>query len=146
MAHIEDLGSHFDAPIDLVWKLITSEEDHGTSHTDRRNIQGAPDGANAMRLTWEQDVGGQWVKVASRVTMVPPVATVVESIEGPLAGSKFVMLYTPNGAKTGVNVVGDFHSPVIPPAQLEPMVLASLERAFNDDSAALKRMASRARA
>jgi len=71
--------------------------------------------------------------------MFPPVAMMVHSIEGPLAGSKFLFYYKPNGPKTGVNVVGDFHSKVIPPAQLESMVLASLEEAYNEDNAALRR-------
>jgi|SRR5579871_437428 len=141
MVHIEDLGSHFDAPIDLVWKFIRSEDDHGASHADRRNVQGTPDGPSSMRLTWEQNVQGHWVKVANRVTMFPPVAMLVDSLEGPLAGSKFLMYYRPNGARTGVSVVGDFQSATIPAAQLEPMVLASLESAFNDDNASLKRLA-----
>jgi hypothetical protein len=143
MAHIEDLGSHFDAPIETVWKFILSPEDHGRSHGNRRNVQGEPDGENGMKVSWEQNVQGHWVKVVNRVTMFPPVAQLVHSIEGPLAGSKFLMYYAPKGAKTQVNVVGDFHSPVIPPAQLETMVLASLEEAFNDDSAGIRAMAGK---
>lgn len=141
MAHIEDLGSEFDAPIDLVWKFINSPDDHGTSHANRRNIQGAPDPEGGMRVSWEQNVQGNWVKVANRVTHFPPVAMMVHSLEGPLAGSKFLFYYAPHGQKTGVNVVGDFHSPVIPPAQLESMVLGSLEEAYHEDNAALRRLA-----
>lgn len=144
MVHIEDMGSQFDAPIELVWKFLQSPSDHGVSHTNRRNVQGAPDGEHSMRVSWEQEVEGKWVKVANRVTMFPPVAMMVESHEGPLAGSKFLMYYKPNGAKTGVSVVGDFHSPVIPPAQLEPMVLHSLEQAYNEDNASLRRLGGHA--
>jgi len=143
MVHIEDVGSHFDAPIELVWKFIQSDRDHAESHSDRRNVHGEPAGPNMMKVTWEQNVQGNWVKVANHVTMFPPVAVLVDSTEGPLAGSKFLMVYKPNGAKTGVNVYGDFHSKVIPAAQLEPMVLASLESAFNDDSAAIRAMAAK---
>ena len=141
MVHIEDLGSQFDAPIDLVWKFIRSDDDHGRSHASRRNIRGEPDGENGMKLSWEQNVQGHWVKVANRVTLFPPVAMLVHSVEGPLAGSRFLMYYRPNGAKTGVSVVGDFQSPTIPAAQLEPAVLASLEEAFNDDNASLRHLA-----
>ena len=142
MVHIEDLGSQFDAPIDAVWRFIQSPDDHGQSHTNRRSVEGGPDAEGGMRLSWEQNVQGKWVKVVNRVTMFPPVAMMVHSIEGPLAGSKFLMYYRPNGAKTGVNVVGDFHSAMIPPAQLEPMVLASLEEAYNEDNASLRRLAN----
>lgn len=143
MVHIEDLGSQFDASIEDVWKFLQSPDDHGVSHPDRRNVTGAPDPEGGMRVTWEQNVQGKWVPVANRVTMFPPVALLVDSLEGPLAGSKFLMYYRPNGAKTGVSVIGDFHSKVIPAAQLEPMVLASLEQAYNEDNAALRRLAKR---
>ena len=141
MVHIEDLGSHFDAPIETVWKFILSPEDHSRSHeTTRRNVRGEPQGENGLRLSWEQNVQGKWVKVVNHVTMFAPVAQLVHSVEGPLAGSKFLMYYAPKGSRTAVNVIGDFQSPVIPPAQLEPMVLASLEEAFNDDSASIRAM------
>ncbi|MCI4366337.1 MAG: hypothetical protein L3K08_01150 [Thermoplasmata archaeon] len=143
MVHIEDLGSHFDAPLDTVWKFIDSPEDHGTSHANRRNIQGAPDPEGGMKVSWEQNVQGNWVKVVNRVSTFPPVAMMVHSLEGPLAGSKFIFYYSPDGPKTGVNVVGDFHSKMIPPAQLESMVLASLEEAYNEDNAALRRLAAK---
>jgi len=140
MVHIEDLGSQFEAPIETVWKFIESENEHGRSHANRRNAKGEPEPGGSMRLSWEQNVQGNWVKVVNRVTVFPPVAMLVHSLEGPLAGSKFLMYYRPNGNRTGVSVVGDFHSAMIPPAQLEPMVLASLEEAFNEDNAALRMM------
>jgi hypothetical protein len=143
MVHIEDMGSHFDAPIETVWKFIDSPPDHGSSHSDRRNVKAEPDGENRMKLSWEQNMQGNWVKVANHVTMFPPVAMLVHSVEGPLAGSKFLMYYSPKGAKTMVSVVGDFQSKVIPPAQLEQTVMASLETAFNEDQAGIRRMASK---
>ena len=143
MVHIEDMGSHFDAPIETVWKFIDSPADHGESHSDRRNIKAEPDGENRMKLSWEQNVQGNWVKVANHVTVFPPVAMLVHSVEGPLAGSKFLMYYSPKGAKTAVNVVGDFQSKMIPPAQLEQTVMASLEAAFNEDQAGIRRMSSK---
>ena len=141
MVHIEDLGSHFDAPLDIVWKFIDSPEDHRSSHANRRNAQGAPDPEGGMRVSWEQNVQGNWVKVANHVTMFPPVAMLVNSLEGPLAGSKFLFYYKANGKRTGVNAIGEFQSAMIPPAHLESMVLASFESAFNDDNAALRRLA-----
>ena len=143
MVHIEDLGSHFDVPIETVWKFLQSEDDHGRSHTNRRNLHGEMDGESGMRISWEQNVEGNWVKVSNRVTMFPPVAMLVHSVEGPLAGSKFLFYYAPKGAKTAVNVVGDFQSSLIPPAHLEKAVLASLEEAFNEDQAAMRRMVGR---
>jgi hypothetical protein len=143
MVHIEDLGSHFDAPIETVWKFINSPADHGASHQDRRDVRGEPDGENRIRSSWEQNVQGNWVKVQNQVTMFAPVAMLVHSVEGPLAGSKFIFYYSPKGDRTGVSVIGDFQSKTIPPPQLEQVVLASLESAFNDDQAAIRQMAGK---
>jgi hypothetical protein len=143
MVHIEDLGSHFDAPLDTVWKFIDSPQDHGTSHTTRRNVQGVPDGEGGMRVSWEQNVQGNWVKVVNKVRTFPPVAMLVHSVEGPLAGSKFIFYYTPHGSKTGVSVIGDFQSAMIPAGQLEAMVMASLEEAFHEDNSSLQRLAAK---
>ncbi|MCI4319086.1 MAG: hypothetical protein L3K23_03000 [Thermoplasmata archaeon] len=143
MVHIEDLGSQFDAPLDLVWKFIQSPDDHGESHTGRRNIDGAPDPSGGMRVSWEQDVQGQWVKVVNHVTTFPPIAMMVHSIEGPLAGSKFIFYYSPNGAKTGVSAIGEFDSKMIPHGQLHSVVMASFEQAFNEDNAALRKLAAK---
>lgn len=143
MVHIEDLGSHFDAPIETVWKFIASPVDHGESHTDRRNVTAEPDGENGMKTSWEQNMDGKWVKVANKVTMFAPVAMLVQSVEGPLAGSKFMMYYTPKGDKTGVNVVGDFHSKMIPAEKLHETVMASLSHAFDEDSAGIRKMAAK---
>ncbi|MCI4352181.1 MAG: hypothetical protein L3K14_02170 [Thermoplasmata archaeon] len=143
MVHIEDLGSHFDAPLETVWKFIDSPVDHGESHANRRNLRAEPDGENRMKTSWEQNVQGNWVKVSNRVTMFPPVAMLIQSMEGPLAGSKFMFYYTPKGEKTGINVIGDFHSKMVPPAELEKVVLGNLETAFNEDSAAIRKMAAK---
>ncbi|MCI4325337.1 MAG: hypothetical protein L3K00_05610 [Thermoplasmata archaeon] len=141
MVHIEDLGSHFDAPIETVWKFIQSPVDHGASHADRRNVHAEPDGENGMKTSWEQNMQGNWVKVTNRVTMFAPVAMLVHSIEGPLAGSKFMMVYSPKGDKTGVNVIGDFQSKMVPADKLHETVMASLTHAFEEDSAGIRKMA-----
>lgn len=143
MAHIEDMGSHFDAPIETVWQFIQSPPDHGAAHKDRRNVKAEPRGENGLKTSWEQNVQGNWVQVTNHVTMFAPVAMLIHSVEGPLAGSKFMFYYVPKGGKTGINVVGDFQSAMIPPAQLEAMVLASLEEAFNEDSAGIRAFAGK---
>ena len=142
MVHIEDMGSQFDVPIDVLWKFIQSS-DHNTSHTGQRNHQAVAEGEMAMRTSWEQDVGGHWVKVENRLMLLPPVAMIIESLQGPLAGSRFIFYYRPDGPKTVVNAVGDFQSKMIPSGQLEAAVLGSFEQAFTDDNKALKAFAQR---
>ena len=138
MPHIVDEGSHFEVPIDTIWKFLNSPADHGASHAEHRNTQAKPLGENSVQVSWEQDMGGKPVKVVNRITMFPPVGFAVESLEGPLAGSKFFNFYTPKGPKTAVTIVGDFKSPMLPESQIESVVRENFEHVFTQDSAALK--------
>lgn len=143
MVHIVDEGSHFDVPLETIWRFLQAPEDHGASHSDHKNPQMRPLGEATAQVSWEQDLQGKPVKVVNRVTMYPPLGIAIEQTEGPLAGSKFFNFYTPKGARTAVTVVGEFKSPMIPDSQLEPMVRKNFEHVFEQDSAALKRFATR---
>lgn len=138
MVFVKDEGSHFDAPIDVVWKYIQSETDHGGAHKGRRNFQRKVLSENTVELSWEQEADGQWLKTANRLTFLPPVGFAVEPLEGPLAGSKFINYYTPKGSRTEVTVVGEWTSKTIPPAMLEKAVWANLEKVFHEDNDGLK--------
>jgi hypothetical protein len=141
MVHIKDEGSQFDAPVDTVWEYLQTPDAHGRAHTGTRNQQMKPLTENSFELSMEQNMNGQWVRLASRITVFPPVAMTIEALEGPLAGSKMVHIYTPKGGKTGVDVYGDFTSKQIPPAQLEHAVRQSLEEMYSEDSAAIRAFA-----
>lgn len=67
----------------------------------------------------------------------------VEILDGPMAGSKVVNIYTTKGAETQVDAYEEFSSMAIPPVQLEGAVLGTLEQSFNEDSPAIKAMASK---
>jgi hypothetical protein len=141
MPHIKDEGSEFDAPIDTVWKFVMSE-DHGPAHKSSRNPQVKPVADNVMLITQEQNFNGNWVKTTNRITQLPPTGFVVEVIEGPLAGSKFINYYTPKGDRTEVTVVGDFTSKAIPENQIEPAVRGYLATVFEEDSIAIREMSN----
>ncbi len=143
MVHIKDEGSIFDAPVDVVWKYVQSDVDHGEAHKGRRNFQRKPVGANSVELSWEQEMEGNWIKTANRLTFLPPLGFVVEPLEGPLAGSKFVNYYTPKGDKTEVTVVGEWTSKTIPAAMLQKAVMMNLEKVFHEDSAGIKQFTAK---
>lgn len=142
MVHIKDEGSHFDAPIETLWKYLQAD-DHGPAHRSTRNQKMKPLSETSFLLSQEQNMNGQWVKTANRITVFPPIAVSIEVIEGPLAGSKMINVYTPNGNKTAIDVYGDFVSKQIPAAQLESAVRGNLETVFNEDVAAIKAFASK---
>jgi hypothetical protein len=142
MVHIKDEGSQLDAPLDTVWKYLQTPEDHNRTHKSR-NFKQKPLVENSMELTWEANMGGNWIPLKTRITALPPIGVAIEMMEGPMAGSKFFNIYTPMGTKTGVTVVGEFTSKSIPAPQLEPAVRAFLEQVYTEDNAALKTMASK---
>jgi hypothetical protein len=137
MPFIADWGSVFDAPVDVVWKYIQSETDHGNSHKGRRNFERKAINENTVMLSWEQDMDGKWIRLSNRLTFHPPVGFFVEPLEGPMAGSKFFNYYVPKGNKTEVVVVGEWNSPTIPAPQLEKAVMANLEHVFHEDTVGL---------
>jgi len=143
MVHIKDEGSHFDAPIETVWKYLQSPMDHGPSHVTSRNQKMEPINESSFVLTQEQEMNGQWVKSSSRITIFPPLALSIEILDGPMAGSKMVNVYTPKGSRTGIDVYGEFVSAQIPAPQLEHAVRGNLEMMFNEDSAGIKAFASK---
>lgn len=138
MVHIKDEGSHFDAPIETVWKFLQSPPDHGASHQGQRHAQMTPINEHSFIVSMEQDMGGHWVKVANRITIFPPLAMSIEVIEGPMAGTKMVNIYTPKGGKTGIDVYGDFTIAQVPPAQIEGAVRENLQKVFDEDTAAIR--------
>ncbi|MCI4334826.1 MAG: hypothetical protein L3K04_04290, partial [Thermoplasmata archaeon] len=95
MVHIKDEGSQFDAPIDVVWKYLQSQE-HGGAHKSSRNHDMQVIDDHTVRVKMEQNMNGNWVKVENKITAVPPLAVLIEVTEGPMAGSKILNVYTPN--------------------------------------------------
>jgi hypothetical protein len=138
MVFVSDWGSEFDAPLDVVWAYLRAETDHGPSHKGRRNFERKEINAQTAMLAWEQDIDGHWVRIASNITFHPPIGFFIESLEGPMAGSKFFNYNVPKGDKTSVVVVGDWTSQMIPPANLEAAVMANLEKLYQEDSAGLQ--------
>jgi hypothetical protein len=79
------------------------------------------------------------MKQKLKITMLPPVGFVQEYIEGPLTGSKSMQFYQSMGNRTGVTVVGEFVSTMMPESQIHGAVMTQLETAFNEDQANLKK-------
>ncbi|MFZ1023393.1 MAG: hypothetical protein WAN87_04595 [Thermoplasmata archaeon] len=143
MVQIKDEGSHFDVPADVLWKYIQAPADHGGAHPMSRNQQMKPLTETSFMLSQEENMNGQWVKTSNRITIFPPIGMAIEVMEGPMAGTKMLNVYTPKGNKTGIDVYGDFVAKGVPSAQLEPMVHSNLEMAFNQDVEGLRHFVSK---
>ncbi len=138
MVFILDEGSKFKAPLDKIWQLNQSEGQH--DHPSLKNQKAEQQGSSVI-LSYETAMpDGTWVKNKSRMTALPPLGIAFETLEGPLAGSKSFQYYTPMGKETGVTVVGEFTSKMLPDAALKKATMTFLETVFNEDQKNLAKM------
>ena len=144
MVFVEDSGSVFDAQLDMVWKLGEAHIKEGNRiHPNTRNNKSEILNETTFINSWEQvdDAKGQNIRMKIRGTMYYPLGIAFEILEGPFVDSKYFVYYIPiDNNKTGVTVVGDFKSNMIPEDKIKPIVLGFSERVFNEDVAYLKTM------
>ena len=144
MVFIEDSGSVFDAQLDMVWKLGEAHIKEGNRiHPNTRNNNTEILNETTFINSWEQvdDAKGQNIRMKIRGTMYYPLGIAFEILEGPFVDSKYFVYYIPlENNKTGVTVVGDFKSNIIPEDKIKPIVLDFSERVFNEDVTYLKTM------
>lgn len=141
MARIVDEGDYFDAPIDKVWQLLELHSSKiGDIHPGITNPTIERLGENQRMIQFAVDRNGERVTVRIRTTSIPPLAQVVELLDGRLAGSKIVNYYTPIGEKTAVSVIADFVSSSLTGSELESAGRNFLSSGFEEDQAYLKRM------
>lgn len=137
MVFLQDEGSVFEAPIDVVWEFVGSGNRHSEAHGHRavkRQRLADPSGV----YSWEQPFDGAPTRFTMRWTSFPPVGIAYEVLEGPFTGSKFLLYYTPMGRRTGVTVVGEFVSPSLPDGQVETAVRRFFATEFDQDRAAIE--------
>lgn len=142
MVYVRDEGATLDAPVDVVWQYMSSGAAHMQAHKLIRNRTTQPAGENAIRVTMDRNWNGQWVKVVSRMTILPPLGIAQEFLEGPFAGSKAMMVYSPEGNKTRVDVYGDFVSPTIPEKDVETAALRWLAETYDEDAPVIQALAA----
>lgn len=138
MVFLKDEGSYFDAPIDVVWKYIFGGLDHDSAHKTTRNPKFEKVSDITIIYGSERYLRGQWAPDRMRISMFPPVSVVTEWLEGVLAGSKLVYLYTPEGKRTRIDVFGEFTSKTLPPGEVEAAAREFLEAEFDADAPKLR--------
>lgn len=137
MVFLRDEGSVFDAPLDMVWRFVSSRELHAAAHRHRRVRRRRLPG-NSGRYSWEQPFDGRSVRFTMRWTAFPPVGIAYDVLEGPFAGSRFFLYYRPKGSRTGVSVAGEFVSPTLAAEQVPAAVDRFFAKEFEQDQAGLR--------
>jgi hypothetical protein len=136
MVFILDEGSEFDAPISKVWALAQTEGAH--KHSSQINTKMSMEGEHMVLAFGTKMPDGKMVDQKIRLTSFPPVGFFLEYVEGPMTGTKLFQYYVPNGSKTGVRVVGEATSKMMPDDMLRGAVLQGLAVAFSEDVENLK--------
>jgi hypothetical protein len=138
MVFLVDQGSEFDAPVDAVWRFVSSGRHHSEAHAHRKvRRRRLPN--NSGRYSWEQEFEGSPTRFTMRWTAFPPLGVAYDVLEGPFTGSRFFLYYVPRGRKTAVTIVGEFVGPTLAPAQIAPAVRRFFAKEFAQDSAAIRR-------
>ncbi len=145
MVFIEDREGVFDASIDKVWKLVQAHTKEGSKiHPSAKNVVTEMLDDNTFINSWNEEFNGQFVKIRTKGTMFYPVGIAFEMIEGPIAGSTYIIYYIPKpDNKTNVVLVGEFRSASIDPTvgdeeRLRSTVLSTFEKVFYEDCEYLK--------
>ena len=145
MVFVKDEGSEFDAPVDFVWKYIFGGEAHDTAHKTTRKPTFKKVSDITIEYGSERLLRGKWAPDRLRITMVEPISVLTEWLDGVLAGSKFVYVYSPKGEKTRIDVYGEFTSSTLPPGDVEAAAREFLDREFGDDAPVVKAQYAKAK-
>lgn len=135
MTYVEDRGTVYDAPLEVVWDFMENDEKfHPKAHTaDVRNFESKALSEVTILLSYEARRGGQWLKRVCRMTTVRPAIRVQEDLIGPYAGSKTVFLYTPRGEQTVVDVLGYLQSSELTPSEIRRDRKKTWSKAYSED-------------
>ena len=137
LVFILDEGGEFDAPVEKFWRFMSTPGDHH-KHASMSNRKFEKDGNNTVMSFEVESPYGAKTQVKIRSSPLVPVGRMLEYLEGPLAGSKVMSYYIPKGQKTGVTLVGEYVSKVIPEGQIKTVVMNQLEQSFKEDTENLK--------
>jgi hypothetical protein len=142
---VRDEGGVFDAPLADVWAFVGSGDHHSSAHRHRANSRQRWSDRSG-EYSWEQEFDGAPTRFTMRWVSYPPLGIAYDVVEGPFAGSRFFLYYEARGDRTGVGVVGEFVSPVLPETEVAAAVDRFFAREFEQDAAALRHDRDAARA
>lgn len=138
MTYFEDTGSVIEAPIDEVWEYLVSD-DHGKAHARNARSFEVRETVGPMSIVAaERLLNGRWSTFVTKSTDFPPFCVCNEEVEGDFAGTKFVLLYRPDGPLTRVDVYGDVRSSTLDPESARQTFLELLAGAYDDDMRAMR--------
>jgi len=92
MVFIEDREGVFDTSIDKLWKLVQAPIKEGSKiHPSAKNVVTEMLNDDTFINSWSEEINGQFVKIKVKGTMFYPLGVAFEMMEGPLAGSTYLI-------------------------------------------------------
>lgn len=143
MVYFEDMGATLDIPLEQMESFMESDEHSSVHSEDVRSFAVVETAGPTIVLTFERMIDGHWKPSRSRVTSFPPYCRFIEEIEGDFAGSRFVVVHRPDGAKTRVDLFGDVQCKGKNPEQVRKYWQSLLDKAHDEDRAALRKFRDR---
>lgn len=138
---VKDAGTRFDASPETVWKLLSAHaSDMSVIHPWRKGWSVEFPNDHTLLGIAQEDFRGKPVAMKVRFTMFPPLGFTAEFLEGVLAGTRWFQIYETKGDQVETTILGDFQSPLIPDAELEPWVRGWLDQVWKEDLAYLSRI------
>jgi hypothetical protein len=143
MVYFEDMGTTLEIAFDELGSFLDSEE-HSSAHSDDvRNFERVDTAGPTIELTFERKFDGQWKREHARVMSFAPYCRCIEYVEGDFAGSRFVGVHRPDGARTKVDFFGDIQCKGRSPEQIKKLWLDILAKSHEEDVAALEKFRER---
>jgi len=137
LVYLKDEGV-FDAPIDKIWRFL-QDDNANHEHRSVRFSKVIERSGNHMVVEMEANSpDGKSFKQTAKFTFNPPKSFDMEFLSGPMTGTKHTHTYTPMGAKTKVEVAGDFKIQGLDEQAVRKGALAQLAQLFDEDNAALQ--------
>ena len=143
MVYFEDIGTTLDLPFDQMKAFMEFDEHLGFHAEDVRNFEVVEAAGPTVVIRYERRIDGRWGRSGTRMTGFPPFGSFIEEIEGDLAGSRWVLLHRPDGAKTRVELFGDIQCKGKSPEQTLRFWQATMDKTHSEDLAALTRFKAR---
>jgi hypothetical protein len=143
MVYFEDLGTTLDVPFEEMGAFMEFDEHLAFHAEDVRNFEVVESTGPTVVITYERRIEGNWKRSGTRMTSFPPYCSFIEETEGDLAGSRWVLLHRPDGAKTRIELFGDIQCKGKSPDETRKFWQATMDKTHSEDLAALRRFRDR---
>jgi carbon monoxide dehydrogenase subunit G len=140
MTHVKDEGT-FDEPIDKIWKFLQDQTPGVHNHEAIRGVKTIEEkgGTMTQEMEFVNPDGKSTRKETWRFKFNPPQGFEMEALSGASMGTKYSHRYIPMGARTKVEVEGDFHIQGLDDEATRQAALGFLGQVFQEDTANLRR-------